>query len=467
MERQKNSFFSAIKDSAFSDKIKIFIVEARIGKTAENKIIQRICICEKVENKITDWLITPQANLALLSDKDGIADILRALVNAYPAKKHIVITAGHGSCFGINYLPLGQITEAGAKDDSNKAVSSVIDESDPVIQPGSITKEMETFTRFDIGFNGNPDDRLLFKLSASGNGMKEVEKQQDEFNLLTNIELSEALRSVFDKSNNGSKLDILVMYNCLMQNLFTQYELREAVDYLVAPLTGICHPGYDYRFVFKELTAMPTKETDVVAQLFLEAARDDRKDTHRAYFGDIHSTWKVCAVQLDKDKFEDIQARFASLLGQVAGLMNNPFVLYSLRVANRQVYNYAQHSLPEVKIVDLPILLTYWLEKIKAFPALQSLEMPIKDLLESLAQVRSFHFTGRDLYKTAFFYVDEGLAATMPTGLGIWFPHTAPKEGNLVFREILNPNGLQQIVPNFVVNSAYGQVFGQYIRKFG
>ena len=39
------------------------------------------------------------------------------------------------------------------------------------------------------------------------------------------------------------KLDLLVMYNCLMQNVFTQYRLSGTVDYLVAPVSGIGHLG--------------------------------------------------------------------------------------------------------------------------------------------------------------------------------------------------------------------------------
>ncbi len=77
--------------------------------------------------------------------------------------------------------------------------------------------------------------------------------QKNIGDILTSDELADAIQSGF----NGKKIDILIMMNCYMQNIHTQYSLQKSVELLIAPESIISMPGYDYRAILSGIINNP------------------------------------------------------------------------------------------------------------------------------------------------------------------------------------------------------------------
>jgi hypothetical protein len=91
--------------------------------------------------------------------------------------------------------------------------------------------------------------------------------------MLTNEMLSDAIR--LGGFQGKKKLDIVCMMNCCMQNLHTQYALHEFVSFLVAPVTWIYFPGYDYSTIFSEINTNTGITPEALAKFIVSSCERD------------------------------------------------------------------------------------------------------------------------------------------------------------------------------------------------
>ncbi len=449
MEWQKNSLFSAIQDSPFSEKIKIVIVEARIW-AIHNKMFQVIHVVEKINEGFPIIDTLRNANLSAMSDEDSLADIVGKIVQNFPANRNICVTFGHGSIFGINYLNVLQ--------ESVNSLNSKQQKSLGVEKSNLIDNESDSFkTLFKTNFLSEIKlNRIIYDVTKSLN--------QDEINVLTNNELNKVINTVY----KGKKLDILLMYNCLMQNVFTQYELSSSVDYLVAPLSGICHPGYNYREVFSQLNAQPDVKTEDLAKMICMNVATTRIPRHNLFLNEIENTWKLHSVKLEANKYEDLKEKFHILLNEAYKLSKTNYrVLYTINITARQLFNNAEYSLPQVKMIDLNFFLIYWLEVLKKYGSLALLIPYITDLSLILNSVKSDCFTGGNFYKSDYVFVDKQyLINKVNSGFGIWLPDKTSMASSKIFQEIIFPSKSPGLVPSLLVNSSFSSLFSAYLELY-
>jgi len=454
MPFQKVSLFNAVKDSAFSKKIKIFIVEARIEDDEKTKKIQQSIFVLERKKAGSKGLLTVYTRRntgnSELESAAGVAGIMRELVALNPARKHIVVTFGHGSFFGINYMPIGPTTSV-PKDHNDDPRGHDTDNLGP--ERALIKNETDTiFTE---------SSAVKYAVQKEKTNLSELTPGRNALNLLTAKELNDAFRDVY----GHKKVDVLIMYNCIMQNLFTQYELRNTVDYLVAPVSGISHPGYHYREVLKALAQSPELSNQEVCDKIISSI-NQRVGNHFKYIGDIEQTWKVHAVQLDNTVFESIKNALAALMEEVYRLQQNDVtILQCLELAQRQLFNYGVYCLNSIKIVDLDVLLGYWLKKINRFKSSAPLIPFIIALRNELHKVNvAGRFTGKNFYKNGFSYVDQEVKPLGAiVGCCIWFPRLAATKFEL-FAKILKGSP-EELVPSIIKGTRYSEVFTEMLGK--
>ncbi len=435
MEAQKNSMFRAIKDSVPSSEIKVILVETRFYNS---KIVTNVV--EKKGNKL-ETIERPEDGdePSTMATEGSVESLLKIVLNQFKAKRHIVVTFGHGSIFGINF------TSTSTKDLS--------------IQRSYFDFNKQQQEYFDgIPVEDYPEEKAWFKGSS-----KILEKEFEELKttkfaefdlgndvsvaLLTNQELAQSIKAVF----KSKKVDVLVMYNCLMQNVNTQYDLRQAVDYLVAPESGICHPGYNYRGVLNELANDVKMDNKTVAGLFCdkEIVRGHRR--YKLFETDIENTWYINSIQLDERKYDELKKRFTAFIDEILNLKrNNDQIFRSLNDTINQIFGYSHYCIPDAKVVDMHVFLTQLRKKASNNQDIQGILRPIDELIEVLSSIDNEFFCGRDFYPFDQFYVDQEL--NVKKGFGFFIPRKPTKK--LLFDKLFEGTILPYM-PGIWENTSY------------
>lgn len=219
-----------IKQVTITEDIKVVIVNNI--KDKRNNPIEFIRITEfAIEKKIIESEIEYDATWNF-DKKDDFTKLLSAIKDKYSDYQYTAIfTFGHGSAFGIFKNAANQIKNNIKKFQldslNNFEKTQFLDLSKSVQE--SIAFYQKNITKAD-GFTRelnqkNADKKTFFAQIETADG--------NIFDILTNEEFAEAISATFKKA------DILVMDNCLMQNVYAQYAFKDAVDYFIAPLSGI------------------------------------------------------------------------------------------------------------------------------------------------------------------------------------------------------------------------------------
>jgi hypothetical protein len=431
LERQKNTLFNAIDSLDFRDDVKIVLVEARLN--FKDKVAIWAVAKDKHKRFRKERLPNPTvpgnttgmpAPNAVLTSQSHFANILSNVKENADADRNIVITVGHGSIFGINLYSekkedhtekyaevkiaiqkqLFELNEMQLSDLSNeKTADKLIPQGEKEIHEYDFTMRSSLFsTEIDH------DKKHLLPLPPTA--------------LLTVIEIKAAIKQVFDK-----KLDILVMDNCLMQNIFCQYELSDCVEYLVAAQSGISYPGFNYAGVIKKIYDNTSISTEAVAHEFVDEDSIRNHIKYPLYSFDVEKGWCLNAAKLDSEKYLAIKENFTALLQEmyiISASADNRIKVEIFKIVNdtnNQLFPYNYHSLPAVKIIDLRIFLSYFKQKVNNNKVLAAVNTELVKALDKLiadidaVQIKSF--IGKNFYPTNCYYADMD----NPKGIGVGF----------------------------------------------
>ncbi len=384
MESQRNSLFRAIKDSVNSKEIKVILVETRFDN---EKIFTKII--EKKGNglKTVEESVSGDDHAAMVT-KQSIENLLKIVLNQFKAKRHIIITFGHGSIFGINFTSTSM--------------------------PGS-------------------------DVSAS---------------ILSNRELAGALKTVFKEK----KVDVLVMYNCLMQNVNTQYDLRQVVDYLVAPLSGISHPGYNYHGVLNQLAENKKMDNKNVAGLFCDNLIVRSHKRYKSFETEIENTWYISSIKLDKKKYDDLKNRFAEFIDEILRLkLVNDQIFRCLKDTINQLFGYNRYCIPDAKVVDLGVFLIQLKRKAVNNPDVKAILPHIDGLIDLISTIDNEIFCGKGFYQRDKFFVDQEI--NVKKGFGFFIPKKPTRK--LLFDKLFEGNVLPY-TPGMWENTSYVKFIQQF-----
>lgn len=452
MEKQKNRLFHSIEDIQHNDKIKIVIVENRLSFEREADevvgVSEIINIVEKTDtNKLTTIAKNDPSITESFTKPKSMEAILSKIKRSHKAKRHIVITLGHGSIFGINLItsPCSNQTKY-----NKKGLNEVEEKQD--LMDHSFRK----FYRIerDNNFLTNKSLELLQRNAPEKTSIEKIAKKVNASVFLSNKELASVIKKVWD-----SKLDILVMYNCLMQNLYTQYELRDCVDYFVAPESGICYPGYNYLGVLTELSKKTDATNEEVASFFLDTIRSDKK--YKDFIRDIEGTWKISSMQLDEKLYDNIKARFSASIEEVLNLKKTSSnILICFNNTLNQCFNYAHICLNNNETeIDLLVFLKYLKQQIETgFPSCVTLLQEITPLIETLEGINYKSFIGKLYFPNDVSFIDKDyLNDNSAPGFGFVFQKKSfPR--NTIQHSVLN-NREVSYYPSFLRNTRFEELF--------
>jgi Clostripain family len=446
MEEQTKYILNQIRYSTYSEKVKTIFVEAEIKNKKDNPVAT-ISFLHKKEGtwlSAVDGIWRDGESLDILTNKISLETILKKLKDKYPAKKHMVITAGHGSIVGINYYIPELIPESSRE--SNKEVEAIFKKNSGFISGIKFQKELLTNIELEDG------KRLLF---------------------LANQEISEAFKKVF----SDKKIDVMVMYNCLMQNIFTQFDFRETVDWLVAPLSGISIPGFNYGNILNKISNDPFINSEKVSELFTSSIREGNR--YSSYQKDIEGTWKIAAVRMNKEILESIQYQFDILFTEINKISDASIlaqtsddVINCINETVRHLFNYGAHCLPGMDIPDIGILLEYLKIKITdEYGNLSSLLEHIENLQLVLNQQTEKHiFEGQDFYDNDIPHrEDNPLLKKAVVNMGILFPFRKFDSEllNFIYKTTENSNSIvanNYTVPSFLKSWNYAAVINKILK---
>ncbi|MBS1511138.1 MAG: hypothetical protein JST86_09870 [Bacteroidetes bacterium] len=440
MKNQTKYILNQIRYADYSDKVMTLFVEAQISEY-KGKTHSTLSILWK---KPGTWLSAYDKTwrhddtVDILTSKFSFKKILEKITQTYSAKKHLIITAGHGSVVGVNYF----IPEL--EQQVNKPVAALGN-----LSTRDIPKDNDSHTlisRFDGDVKLENGEDLLF---------------------LSNEEINETLKEVF----KDKKLDVLAMYNCIMQNTFTQYALRESVDWLVAPLSGICIPGYNYTQIFNELAKNPSMDSAGVAELFTSTVRHG--NSYRKLIDDIEGTWKFTATKLEQTAQEVLQQKFDAVFTIIDQLSDRSSEIISIiNEVIKYLFSYSRYCLNSIQIFDLGSFMGSLQEKVSEKTRFKALRDAISEIQVCLNENagKTVVFTGNSFYKSGSgltHYDTFGDNQTHIANVGILFPIKQPVSNilNPMFNED-NYNNNQHsnseyTTPAFLTSKAYASVLNK------
>lgn len=218
----------------------------------------------------------------LLQKPIELGNKIKIITSQYEANKYCIITCDHGSIFGINktddnvFASPNQYVKRNYDiytdcvqlkcDFKNKNIKRV--SQDRVEKSVSLTEE-----EIALIVNANNDPPALFEI-------------------LTNDELADAILIGLD----NRKADLVVMHNCNMQTIMTQFAIKRASRYLVAPLTTFAYPGYNFDFALNKVF-----EKDLTIVEFMAILCDSFVGNNSKYKENSKAinSWVVSSIDLE------------------------------------------------------------------------------------------------------------------------------------------------------------------------
>lgn len=274
---------STILKISLADNFNVFTVE-NIVKIKNDAIVSdstfiSLLVFDQARKKNKQkQLLKPSTCQNFLQNGKDIKRVFKYVDRFYSAKKNLLITWDHGSAFGIfkKVLPghptIPPITTPGVSSPLAPGEPPIITPGGPSIiipigspptEPPIANSSPQLLQNTIPHFADNTFEFLSKRITNKGGiitfvrnnlfnkpnsffetFMNEEFKEDNvgDFVLLSNDILAKAIRRGFRKK----RVDVLMMFNCDMQNMHTCYSFRKSVKYLVAPEGAMTSPGYDY-----------------------------------------------------------------------------------------------------------------------------------------------------------------------------------------------------------------------------
>ncbi|MEX6690038.1 clostripain-related cysteine peptidase [Danxiaibacter flavus] len=470
MECQKNHLFNAFEDIKYNNNYKVVLVENRLEFFEENKQI-KVREVINIVNKDPSRLDTVARHIPSDGDMTSsakLSKLLKDIKSKVTAKKHALITFGHGSIFGINLISSPNYS---LQPVYNRLVDLSFCNQQPKSKDQPTPTKVNILDKIDVNqyfVNNaatpehffNNDGSLKKELIGS---REKILEEIDKDIILSNRDIAETIKDVY------GKLDLLVMFNCLMQSVFTQFELKDCVDYFVAPVSGISHPGFNYRGIFEALkAAQPPVGTQDLAMLFLSTIKDEKDKYYKKFQKDIDGTWKIVCKKLVPEQYVAIKKSFSDLMNEILLLKQQGTRVFAcLDQTLGQCFNYATYCLPSNEAqIDLLVFTTYLIEKInKGFSKFVNLKTAAVSLQQSLQAVQSSSFVGVSFFNSTDSFIDKKYFNLLNYGFGLTLQNSKYPPlslQNQVYSQ--NPN-LANCFPDFL-NDGGSQPFLKFYDAF-
>lgn len=258
-----------IKSIALSPNFNIWILENVVYLKNKQKVSDRSFLSilkhDPVNPSVNKFdIVKEYSEKNLVKSADLLKTVFQDIESCFAAEKNMIITWDHGSAFGIFKSTITD--EASTPASSFDTFFSTISEQKIFSEGTSVSKftfnivQNKKFSKLEpeVAVTLAPDvaveDGVLGKIE----------------DILTNDELGTAIAGGF----KNRKVDVLIMFNCYMQNMHTCYSLIDRVDFLVAPEGIISEPGYNYSIILKSIANYRDIDPQKLAAIAVTSMRE-------------------------------------------------------------------------------------------------------------------------------------------------------------------------------------------------
>ena len=407
LEFEKNFILDSIENANYdTGRTKVIIVETNLKRsTNSNGKLETIFKEKGNDNKISEGVIEKMSSDKEMLDKNSLIEILKKIKNEFIGENNIVLTLGHGGTFGINYIDeeiLMKMVIEGLKEDS------------PYFEMLKKSLSSLNFIHANI-LQHFPNSDL-----SSG------------FYLLSSKEIADAFKQVYTKSDIAKPIDIMLMSNCFVQNIFTQFDLHEVVDYFIAPISGISYPGFNIKEI---LEMLDTQASCQEVSKFCIDGKVIRNNQYNDPFVEkaIEERWFIQNVKLDSKLYLELEKGIIKLLEEIYNLLmdkeNYDIIRNYIDSLTKDNYKYSKKTSSSLDLVDFGVFCkTFWISlklynkgiQFNDTNLLSHLDF-IVDILDKISNGMN-HFIGNDFLEDEIDFNDYKIRGIEKIGFGFYFP---------------------------------------------
>jgi hypothetical protein len=344
---------------------------------------------------------------------DEIRNIFQFIDENYPAGKTLLITWDHGSVFGI----FKKVLRDKMEDISFSKMYEVMGPEQTIKNNFTGDEEKLCMVR-NKKFEYHPDFKSKDQKLPADSGETIVD-------ILTNDELAHAITYGF----KNKFVDVLIMFNCDMQNMQACYAFSSAVKYLVAPQDAIASPGYDYKSIINLIGTNGVLEVDgamvatcavkTIKQFFINNGSANKFEQYAIFAVSLHGYEKVI--------------KFMQLLGdKLISLSNDDEIRNQICNERSKCHTYGIDF--GYDSVDVGNFLTKLLTTVNDADLVR-LTAYFKNLYNSLIIARA---VGNNVYSNAG-HSWEQRENIPPKGVTIYYPVKPPHKGDIVVENFISP----------------------------
>jgi len=239
-----------------------------------------------------------------------IITLFKQIESINSSDHRLLFTWDHGSIFGIFKRDQNFINDLGLK-------YQIVKTNDSHQLNNMQRWVLKGNQPYDRSWDEVNKDRVPFIAKACDDILR-VPTNQLVHDILTNEELASAISKGFD---NGM-VDILVMMNCCMLNINTEYAIYKfkAAQYLIAPQSEINFPAYNYLEIFKELRLNPDLSPFSLSKYIIQTIPISRSKRDQEF---VKNSFCWAILCLDIKQMEEIINILKLLIIELRSLLNN------------------------------------------------------------------------------------------------------------------------------------------------
>ncbi|MDR6941688.1 clostripain-related cysteine peptidase [Mucilaginibacter pocheonensis] len=361
----------------------------------------------------------------IVKSAELLQSVFRDIETALVAEKNLLITWDHGSAFGIfksNTFAENLQQRTLFNSPYHKILQQITDEEHSSVQSEPILTIIK-------------NDRYprLAKVSERTQGFTTAmhtimpEKTED---ILTNDELGIAIKKGF----SAGMVDVLIMFNCYMQNMHTCHSLKDCVNLLVAPEGLISEPGYDYTLILKAIANFRDINPEKIAEIAVSSmnAKFIRAGLERKF--ELHAMFAVDLSGYDR-VIEKMKTLVQFLRTKIA---RDVLFKANTKLSRRSCY---EMDLPlNYNMVDL----INWMTKLSSMLQLNEIDSMLNDFETTYLQLVKISAIGKNPYFIASRMSWERNHGVPPKGVTIYFPTSRILRTDPVANDFIFPNSAFQ-----------------------
>jgi hypothetical protein len=365
-----------------------------------------------------------------------LKEVFGYIKSKYESKKTLVITWDHGSVFGIN---MDRGFESTKKNElieyrnsklfkcvnqevwTGNFLSNISDSNK--LSDKKLKYELEKNRKKRIKLNKEKLERERLKERKLGLYNKKLFKKNTKIvDLLTNDELGYAITEGFGKN----EVDVLIMLNCIMQNIFTCFSLKDCVHYLVAPQTLIVEPGYNFERIAKMLNREELIDGRLVAEFAIESMKDKYTECNYQSYYETQATFAIDLKLYDNfickfNRYTDLVTQLIERLRKSDDKKKADKILSAIQDSSNHCFDHDGLDL-SYSMCDLIGWLDF-LENLKIHPIFKRMKDELK-LLYSTNGLIVKSAIGNRIYGDSKCW--ENKKKIEPSGLSIYIPTLKP-----------------------------------------